>query len=38
MIADLIQPYNKRIIDLVCSVCTVKYQLGSVYKHMQCQR
>jgi hypothetical protein len=26
MLKDLIQPYNKRIIDLACSVCTVKYQ------------
>ena len=24
--ADSVQPYNKPIIDLACSVCTVKYQ------------
>jgi hypothetical protein len=23
---DSVQPYNKPIIDLACSVCTVKYQ------------
>ena len=26
MIADSVQPFNKTIIDLPCSVCTVKYQ------------
>ncbi len=26
MLTDSIQPYNKPIIDLACSVCTVKYQ------------
>jgi hypothetical protein len=26
MITDSVQPYNKPIIDLACSVCTVKYQ------------
>ena len=24
--SDSVQPYNKPIIDLACSVCTVKYQ------------
>jgi hypothetical protein len=31
MLTDSVQPYNKPIIDLACSVCTVKYQT-SVYK------
>ena len=26
MLTDSVQPYNKPIIDLACSVCTVKYQ------------
>ena len=26
MLTDSVQPYNKSIIDLACSVCTVKYQ------------
>ena len=26
MLTDSIQEYNKRVIDLACSVCTVKYQ------------
>jgi hypothetical protein len=26
MLSDSVQPYNKPIIDLACSVCTVKYQ------------
>ncbi len=26
MLIDSVQPYNKPIIDLACSVCTVKYQ------------
>jgi hypothetical protein len=25
-VTDSVQPYNKPIIDLACSVCTVKYQ------------
>ena len=25
-LTDSVQPYNKPIIDLACSVCTVKYQ------------
>ncbi len=26
MLTDSVQPYNKPIIDLACSICTVKYQ------------
>ena len=26
MLTDSVQQYNKRIIDLACSICTVKYQ------------
>jgi hypothetical protein len=26
MLTESVQPYNKPIIDLACSVCTVKYQ------------
>jgi hypothetical protein len=26
MLTDSVQPYNKPIINLACSVCTVKYQ------------
>ncbi len=26
MLTDLVQPYNKTILDLACSVSTVKYQ------------
>ena len=26
MLTDSVQPYNKPIIDLACSVCTVEYQ------------
>jgi hypothetical protein len=26
MLTDSVKPYNKPIIDLACSVCTVKYQ------------
>ncbi len=26
MLTDSVQPYNELIIDLACSVCTVKYQ------------
>ena len=26
MLTDSVQPYNKTIIDLACSVCAVKYQ------------
>ena len=26
MLTDSVQPYNKPIIDIACSVCTVKYQ------------
>jgi hypothetical protein len=32
MLTDSVQPYNKPIIDLACSVCTVKYQT-SVFLH-----
>ena len=32
MLTDSVQPYNKSIIDLACSVCTVKYQT-SVFLH-----
>ena len=28
MLTDSVQPYNKPIIDLACSVCTVKYQIS----------
>jgi hypothetical protein len=31
-VTDSVQPYNKPIIDLACSVCTVKYQT-SVFLH-----
>ncbi len=31
MLTDSVQPYNKPIIDLACSVCTVKHQ-SSVFK------
>ncbi len=26
MLTDSVQPYNKLIIDLACSVCTLRYQ------------
>ena len=32
MLTDSVQSYNKPIIDLACSVCTVKYQT-SVFLH-----
>ena len=32
-ITDSVQPYNKLIIDLACSVCTVKYQTA-VFLHL----
>ena len=32
VLTDSVQPYNKPIIDLACSVCTVKYQT-SVFLH-----
>jgi hypothetical protein len=35
MLTDSVQPYNKPIIDLACSVCTVKYQT-SVFLHRPC--
>jgi hypothetical protein len=28
MLTDSVQPYNKPIIDLACSVCIVKYQIS----------
>ena len=30
MLTDSVQPYNKSIIDLACSVCTVKYQTSDL--------
>ncbi len=30
MLTDSVQPYNKPIIDLACSVCTVKYQTSVI--------
>ncbi len=31
MLTDSVQPYNKLIIDLACSVCTVKSQTSVFY-------
>jgi hypothetical protein len=33
MHTDSVQPYNKPIIDLACSVCTVKYQISLCFLH-----
>jgi hypothetical protein len=33
MLTDSVQPYNKPIIDLACSVCTVKYQTSAGFLH-----
>ena len=33
MPTDSVQPYNKPIIHLACSVCTVKYQTSSCSLH-----
>jgi hypothetical protein len=38
MLADSVQPYNKPIIDLACSVCTVKYQTSVWYFTVQTSR
>ncbi len=32
MLTDSVQPYNKPIIDLACSVCTVKYQTSLLHR------
>jgi hypothetical protein len=36
MLTDSVQPYNKPIIDLACSDCTVKYQTSvfSILKNL----
>jgi hypothetical protein len=31
MLTDSVQPYNKPIIGLACSVCTVKYQTSCFF-------
>jgi hypothetical protein len=36
MLKDSVQPYNKPIIDLACSVCTVKYQTSAEFWHGPC--
>ena len=33
MLTDSVQPYNKPIIDLACSVCTVKYHADLCFLH-----
>jgi hypothetical protein len=32
-LTDSVQPYNNPIIDLACSVCTVKYQTSVCFLH-----
>ena len=38
MLTDSVQPYSKPIIDLSCSVCTVKYQTSVWYFTVQTSR
>ena len=34
MLTDSVQPYNKPIFDLACSVCTVKYQTADITRQV----
>ena len=38
MLTDSVQPYNKPIIDLACSVCNVKYQTSLLHRSVHTKK